>query len=175
MVCDTTAPKNAVRFRDALLFAKYSYDSVAKGKNQGKLDALCDRLAQRAAFSLKMEALSPRQMECVRKALLATAAIDGFDAHRKLSPAKWEACILAGMAAAISLLAGFASGSPAMAVAVLGFGMPYFVVRAIADPQFRVISGIVEINGLQDRIWSAISSGAAEGRKQPRLAAALEG
>lgn len=164
MVCDTAAPKNAVRFRDALLFAKYSYDSVAKGKNQAKLDALCDRLVHRAVFTFKMEALSPRQMECVRKALAATAAIDGFDAHRKLSPAKWEIGTLAGMVAAISLVAGFASGSPAMAVVILGFGMPYFAVRALADPRFRVISAIMEINGLQDRIWGAISSGAKAGK-----------
>ena len=163
MVCDTAAPKNAVRFRDALLFAKYSYDSVAKGKNQGKLDALCDRLVQRAVFTLKMEDMSPQQMERVRKALSATAAIDGFDAYRKLSPAKGEIGVLAGMVAAISLIAGFASGSPAAAAAILVFGMPYLVVRAIADPQCRVISGIVEINDLQDRIWSAIASGAKEG------------
>jgi len=163
MVYNTTAPKNAIRFRDALRFARYSYDSVAKGKNQGKLEALCDRMVQRAIFTLKMEELSPKQMECVRKALAATAAIDGFDAHRKVSPAKWEAGVLAGMAAAVSIFAWVASGSPAMALVVMGFGMPYCAIRALADPQFRVISGIVEINELQDRIWSAIFSGIEAG------------
>ena len=164
MVCDTTAPKNAVRFRDALLFAKYSYDSVARGKNQGKLDALCGRLAQRAVFSLKAGELSPRQMECVRKALLATAVMDGFDAHRKLLPAKVEAGVLAGIIASVSLLAWFASGSPEAAYGIIAVGMPYLVVRAVIDPRFKVMGAMMEISSLQDRIWSAISSGAKEGK-----------
>jgi len=164
MVYNTAAPKNAISFRDALRFARYSYDSVAKGKNQEKLDALCDRVARRALFTLGSGEMSPKQMECIRKALAATAAIDGFDAHRKVSPAKWDAGILAGMAAAASIIAGVASGSPAAVLAVMGAGMLYCITRALADPQFKVISGIVEINDLQDRMWSAILSGMEAGK-----------
>ena len=163
MVENLTAPKNAIRFRDALLFARRSYDTVANGKDMAKLDALCDRIVHRAVFTLKMDEMPPCQMERIRKALAATAAIDGFDAYKKLSHAKKELGVFAGIVAFVSLAVGVASGSAGPAIGTFLFGMPYSLLHALS-PRCDALCAYMSVERLQDRIWSAIASGAKTGK-----------
>ncbi|MFA5930236.1 MAG: hypothetical protein WC861_05110 [Candidatus Micrarchaeia archaeon] len=164
MVIDKAAPKGSVCFRDALLFAKYSHDTVARGKGMERLDALCDRIVGRAVASLGMEGMTPCQMERIRKALAATAAIDGFDTYRELSRAKGELEVFAGIVALASTVAGVASGSVGTALGILLFGVPYSLLKSLS-PRCNALCAYMHVAGLQDKIWSAINSGAKAGKE----------
>ena len=165
MVIDKVAPKGSVLFRDALLFSKYSYDTVAKGKDRARLDALCDRIVQRAVFRLKMEEMTPKQMERIRKALAATAAIDGFDAYKKISCAKGELGLYAGVVALASLVVGAMSNSLGAALGTILFGVPYSLLHSLG-PRCNALCAYMGVAGLQDKIWSVIDSGAKAGKEE---------
>jgi hypothetical protein len=165
IVVDRKAPDGMMTFRDSLKFARYSYDSVARGKNKAKFDALRDKLVRRSLLFLEVEKLNCEQMERARKALAATAAIDGVDAHKRVRGARAEMALFLALSAGFAVAAGLASGSAGVVLVAFAFGALYSIIKCITHPFSKTQPAFVKVLELRDRVWSAIASAVENGKQ----------
>jgi|GEM_PF-4641776 len=165
MMKEVTAPKHALALRDAVRFARFSYRSLVLHKGEEKLDRLCERLAEKAGYALRMDGMTPRQMDDVRRALKSGPAAYGASIYPKVKEAEKELAWDAVMIGAPAGLVAVATASTAPVVAAMAFTtsraflsslVPTNGINACATTVCGAIEGARE---LRDMMWKAIASG----------------
>ena len=170
MVRNLTAPKNAVPLRDALCFARYSYQSVALGKTR-QLDRLCDRLAKRAEYALCMDGMTPSQLDGVRRALRSTSAIYGMDFYPCMKKAGMQIASDAMLMAVPAGIVATATSSVGAGLAAIALVLGRLLVSALTPVKVHGVSccfasvcnAVKGAKELENRIWSAIVAGVEYG------------
>ena len=165
MMKETTVPKHALATRDAIKFARFSYKSLVLHKGEAQLDMLCERLVKKAQYALRMDGLTPRQLDEVRRALLNGPAAYGASIYPKVKEAKKELAWDAAMIGAPTCFVAVATASTTPVLAALAFTMgraflsslvPTNGIPACATVLCEAIEGARE---LRDKMWRAMLSG----------------
>jgi len=165
MMKEMTAPKHALAMRDAVRFARFSYRSLVLHKGEERLDKLCTRLAKKAGYALRMDGMTPKQMDGVRRALLDGPAAYGANIYPKVKEAEKELAWDAMMIGAPAGLVAVATASTAPVVAALAFTMSRAFLSSLVPTNgipacATVVCGAIDsARELRDKMWLAIVSG----------------